>query len=401
MAISIGAEAGHGVAATDAAAYRCRVLHDIEAVAELWTSFERASIVSPGQSLALVRHWIAAHRIATKDQYFIIAETSAGPVALLPLWRQVQRGVRTLRFFPGSHVGANQPLVCPVRYAQLTSDQRRDLWLGMRRAVHGADLIVLDAVPVRAEGGTPFAEFGESLAAETLYRAEFPSFAEADRVQRSKSRRKHDRQQGEKLDAMGDVTLETISNGEAALCMLEVLFAQRARRFAAQGIHNPFADIKARRFYEAIAESGSGVDIVLHVLRLDGVPVALRYNISLGGALYCLISSMSDDPAVQAGSPGKQCLLRVMQSVFDAGWTAFDMGAGFTDEKRHWCNVEIPLRRHYLALSPIGFVAGAVDRWRISLKHRIKSNPKLLAALRKIRARFTGRNAKATCESAG
>jgi CelD/BcsL family acetyltransferase involved in cellulose biosynthesis len=400
MAISIGAEAGHSAIAADTAAYRYRVLHDIEDVAELWLSFERASIVSPGQSLALVRHWISANGILAKNQYFIVAETAAGPVALLPLWRQTQRGVRTLRFFPGNHVGANQPLVCPVRYAQLSSAQRRDLWRGMGRAVHGADLIVLDAVPYRGDSMGPFAEFGESLAAETLYRAEFPSFAEADRLQRSKSRRKHDRQQGEKLEAMGDVTLDTIGNGEAALCMLEVLFAQRARRFAAQGIRNPFAEPKVRRFYEAIAESGSGVEVVLHVLRLNGVPVALRYNIGFGGALYCLISSMSDDPAIQVGSPGKQCLLRVMQTVFDAGWAAFDMGAGFTDEKRHWCNVEVPLRRHYLALSPVGVIAGALDRGRISLKHRIKSDPKLLAAVRKIRARLSGRNTKATCESA-
>jgi CelD/BcsL family acetyltransferase involved in cellulose biosynthesis len=265
--------------------------------------------------------------------------------------------------------------------------------------VTGADLIVLDAVPQR-EGAPNFAEFGESIAAETLYRAEFTSFAEADRVQRSKSRRKHDRQQGEKLEAMGEVTLEELRNGPECQAMLDVLFEQRGRRFAAQGIRNPFAEHPIRGFYQAIAAAGSGVDVVLHVLRLNGVPVALRYNIGFNGALYCLISSMSDDPAIQAGSPGKQCLLRVMQTVFDAGWTAFDMGAGFTDEKRHWCNVQVPLRRRYLALSPVGMAAGALDRGRIALKHRIKSDPKLLAIVRTIRARVSkAASAPSSCQT--
>ena len=30
------------------------------------------------------------------------------------------------------------------------------------------------------------------------------------------------------------------------------------------------------------------------------------------------------------------------------------MGTGFTDEKRHWCNVQIPVRQHYLPLNAGG-----------------------------------------------
>lgn len=403
MAISASArvEASSAApAAAAAAAFRYRVSHDISEVAELWSSFEKAHTVSPGQSLHLVKHWIAANKIATADQFYVVVESGQGPVALLPLWRRVQRGVSTLRFFPGSHVGANQPLICPVRYAQLAACERREMWRGVPKALSGADLIVLDAIPQR-DGAPSFAEFGESIAAETLYRAEFPSFAEADRVQRSKSRRKHDRQQGEKLAAMGEVTLDELHNGPDCQAMLGVLFEQRARRFAAQGIRNPFANHPIRGFYHSIAAEDSGVAVVLHVLRLDGEPVALRYNIGFGGALYCLISSMSDDSAIQAGSPGKQCLLRVMQNVFDTGWTAFDMGAGFTDEKRHWCNVQIPLRRHYLALSPLGLMASAADRMRIKLKHRIKSDPKLLALARKLRARLSTKSAVASDGEAG
>lgn len=401
MAATLTAPADEAVAAAPYAAFSYRVLHDIEAVAPLWAQFERVSPVSPGQAIAFVRHWVAAHHIPRADQFYIVIESSAGPLALLPLWRHRQRGVRTLRFFPGSHVGANQPLVCPTRYAQLSALERQALWSGAARSIRGADLMLLDAVPHSAGTGDAFAQLGTSLPVETLYRAEFANFAEADRVQRSKSRRKHDRQQSEKLEAMGQVGFEAVRNGPEAVALLDVLFSQRARRFALLGIRNPFAEPSVRAFYDAIAAAGSGVDVVLHVLRLDGEPVALRYSIDFAGTLYCLISSMSDEPSIQPGSPGKQCLLRVMQQVFDAGWHAFDMGAGFTDEKRHWCNVQVPLRRHYLALSPIGMLAGVLDRTRIALKRRIKSNPELLAFAKKLRARLVGRTSPVACASEG
>ena len=113
------------------------------------------------------------------------------------------------------------------------------------------------------------------------------------------------------------------------------------------------------QIYDATVAPNSGVDVRLHVLRLNGEIVAVRYNVVHGDRFFCLISSMSDDPAIQGGSPGKQCLLRVMQTVFDQGARIFDMGAGFTDEKRHWCNVQIPVRQHYIPLSAIGSVSAS------------------------------------------
>ena len=126
----------------------------------------------------------------------------------------------------------------------------------------------------------------------------------------------------------------------------------------------------------------------MHVLRLDGEIVAVRYNIVDGTRMFCLISSMSDDPRIQAGSPGKQCLLRVMQTVFDAGITSFDMGTGFTDEKRHWCNVQIPVRQHYLPLNAAGRLASFGHRSWHTARRQIKEDARMLAFAKKVRAVF-------------
>ena len=125
------------------------------------------------------------------------------------------------------------------------------------------------------------------------------------------------------------MSFEEIRNGGESRCAIETMFEQRAARFKAMGVADPFKRDKLLDFYHDAIRPESGLDVRLHVLRLDGEIVAIRYNVVHGDRMFCLISSMSTEPSIQGGSPGKQCLLRVMQTVFDAGFRVFDMGAGF------------------------------------------------------------------------
>lgn len=380
-------------AAGAAAGLNVRVLHRMDNVAAAWDALA-GDPISPAQSAGFVRAWIAALGIAEADQYFILAERDGAPLALLPLWRRRVKGVRLLGWYPGPHVGCNAPLVDARRMAAMTAAERRQLWAAMLGTLRGVDLVHLRAMPTAPEmGGALHAELGVSIETDTLYRARFASWDEANTTQRNKSRRKHDRQQGERLEALGTVSFEDLGNGPAAVAMLDTLFAQRAARFRTMGIADPFSRCGVRAFYDRLAAEGSGVSVRLHVLRLDGVIVAMRYNVATGDTLFCLISSMSDDPAIQAGSPGKQCLLRVMQTVFDEGCRVFDMGAGFTDEKRHWCNEQVALRQHYVALTPVGAAAGFAHRRALVLKARIKGDPRLMGLVKRVRARLGGSRA--------
>ena len=116
----------------------------------------------------------------------------------------------------------------------------------------------------------------------------------------------------------------------------------------------------------------------------------MRYNIVAGDRLFCLISSMSEDERLRPGSPGKQCLLRVMQSVFAEGYRVFDMGEGLTDEKRHWCNVQVPVDDRYVPISVIGGLAASTHRGFLMARTHIKSDPRLLAVVKKARGIILG-----------
>lgn len=375
---------------------------DITAVESVWRTLAAAGIESPGQSYDFIRLWIADRGIAAEDQRFVVGTVDGRPVALLPLHRKTVRGVPVFTWFPGAHAGCYTPVADFKTLAALGPVGRGALWRAMIGQLSGADLIYLRSMPMEIDGVTGlFDELGSTLAVETLYRSQYASWEECDRLQRSKSRRKHDRQQGDRLMAMGEVGFEEIRNGSDMRCAIETMFIQRAARFKVMGIRDPFVHDRLTDFYHAMAEAGSGVDVRLHVLRLDGAIVAVRYNVVEGDRMFCLISSMSDDPAIQNGSPGKQCLLRVMQSVFDQGLRVFDMGSGFTDEKRHWCNVQTPLRQHYIGLTGRGAVIVAAHQAFQKTRARIKANKQLKSLARNVQCsiyRLAGRRTAETPE---
>ncbi|MFK4809388.1 GNAT family N-acetyltransferase [Devosia sp. ZW T5_3] len=378
------------------------VSHDIEAVETVWRALSANGIESPGQSYDFIRLWIRDRRIAPADQRFVVGTLDGQPVALLPLHRKTVRGVPVFTWFPGAHAGCYAPVADIQKLAALGPAGRAALWQAMIGQLSGADLVYLRSIPIEVDGEAGlFDELGSTLTVETLYRSQYSSWEECDKLQRSKSRRKHDRQQGDRLAAMGEVGFEEIRNGGDMRQAIETMFVQRAARFKVMGVRDPFVHDRLTDFYHAMAAQGSGVDVRLHVLRLNDAIVAVRYNVVHNDRMFCLISSMSDDPAIQNGSPGKQCLLRVMQTVFDQGMRVFDMGSGFTDEKRHWCNVQTPLRQHYIGLNARGTQIVGLHQTFQKARASIKANKQLKSAVRNIQAlvyRLSGRKTAETPE---
>jgi len=394
------AGAGVDFACEAALAVTVGVSHDIKEVEPVWRRLSAIGVASPGQSFDFIRLWTYSLAIPVDEQVYVVASLGGRPAALLPLHRR--RGLFAVySWFPGSHVGAGAPLVDARLLATLSPERRAGFWRTVLGALDG-DMAYLPGIPQLPE--TPaglFDGLGRALPVETLYRARFSSWQEADTTQRSKSRRKHDRQHTDKLNALGAVSFETIEGDHPeAAAVLEEMFRQRARRFEEMGIANPFEAADIARFYRATIDRSTGVRVMLNVLRVNGEIVAVRYNIVEGDRLFCLISSMSDNPRLQGGSPGKQCLLRVMETVFEDGYRVFDMGAGFTDEKRHWCNDLIPLSNHYAPLSPAGAVTVTCLLGWQAVRAKIKSNPRLLRLFKTVRGRLGRKAASATEDAA-
>lgn len=361
------------------------IVRDLADIAEDWRRLEPVEVESPGQNLAFAEQWIGTLGAGT-EQFHVLASLGGVPVMLLPLMVMRPFGLTVLTWLFGRHVGCNAPLIDSGRLAAATDAQLAALWRGVRSAAQGVDLIYLPFTPVGCPGlDRLFGAVGHSIAGETLYRAAFKSFADCDATQRNRSRRKHDKQHAQKLAAQGEVSFEELKSGDDIDVALSAMFEQRAARFQAQGICNPFAAPQVQDFYRKVFAGGEDLKGVMHVLRLDGEIIATRYNLVKGDRMFCLISSMSDDPALQAGAPGKHCLVSVMQTVFDQGHAVFDMGAGLTDEKRQWCNVQIPLEHRYVPVTLRGRIASAAHRGFVKLRRMLKEHRASYSLLRKWR----------------
>jgi CelD/BcsL family acetyltransferase involved in cellulose biosynthesis len=361
------------------------VFHHIEAVESTWRRLSAGAIESPGQSYDFIRLWVNDRKISSASQCYVVGSIGGEPVAILPLHRKRVQGIRVITWFPGAQAGCYAPIADYDRLAGLAPAERVAFWKVLTSSLKGADLVYLRTVPVSICGNEGLLDsLGSSLPVETLYRARFSSWEQCDSEQRSRSRRKHDRQQGDRLAALGEVGFEQVIDLAEARRAVDIMFAQRSARFRQQGIRDAFVADDLVGFYRAALEPGSGIDVRLHVLRLDGEIVAVRYNIVHGDRMFCLISSMATCQRVQSGSPGKQCLLRVMQTVFDQGISVFDMGCGHTDEKRHWCNVQIALRQHYVPLTPLGGLVAAAHKSYQRLRVWAKANERVKQLFRSL-----------------
>ena len=185
---------------TSARPFKITATHRLADIESVWRALTEKSIESPGQSIDFIRLWIKALGIAERDQFYVVAHLDDTPIALVPLQRRWDKGARVLSWFPGPHVGCNAPVVDVARLPALSADERRRLWIKLLRSFRGADVVYMKAVPqLVVDGIDLFAEMGQIQESEILYRAAFSSFEEADKTQRNKSRRKHDREQGDML----------------------------------------------------------------------------------------------------------------------------------------------------------------------------------------------------------
>jgi len=364
------------------------VTNDITEVKTHWRTLEAFGLESPGQSFEFIRLWIKNNKIEKRDQSFFVVLLDGAPIIAIAFEVDRYLKVKVLVPFGGYHVGSGAPLVDYERMAKLSNNERRELWATLEDCFKGADIAFFRFVPKYDDLKIDiFEEIGISVPADYLYRAQFDSWGSCDELQRSRTRRKHDKQHSKKLNAMGDISFEEISAKlPEAKNIIDIMFEQRAKRFAIQGIDDPFTMEKRREFYRKAGSLEGDLSGVLHVLRLNGEIIAIRYNLVHQNRMFCLISSMIDDEKIQTAAPGKQCLLNVMQSVFDNDIAMYDMGAGLTDEKRHWCNKKIPLVHYYVPLTMLGHVVSFVHRYKKLARFKIKNNAKLIVFAKKIRS---------------
>ncbi|SDR31717.1 Acetyltransferase involved in cellulose biosynthesis, CelD/BcsL family [Rhizobiales bacterium GAS113] len=371
-------------------AHEMDVFQRIEDAEAPWRALETTACASPFQHFSWVASYLRTMSAANgaEPAIVLIRDAAGNPAVILPFERLRRGGITMLRSIGGKHASFHLPLATSEGEKLIAADPAALLRLAAE-AAGGADLIMLTSAPTEWQGRpNPLAGLGAVEAASRAYETELPKDAEAFIQERcSADTRKKLRKKRQGLAKLGAV-MATRPGDEAGIGRtLDAFFAQKERRFAAQGLPNPFAEATTQAFLrEACAPSGSeGPAIELYGLSCSERIVAV-FGLATGfGRASGMFTSFDDDPVIARCSPGDILLQDMVRDLVARGFERFDLGVGEARYKNSFCTAEVTLADAFIPLTLYGRLAAAALQTASRMKAAVKRDPRLLNAANRLR----------------
>ena len=398
---SFARRGARGTTARFRAGYEARLAHaagitldeSFEAAEPVWRAFEARAAGTAFQSFDWLSIW---YRHVGRDlgvEPAIAVVTRAGePLMLAPLGIERRFGLRRLVWLGGRLADYKGPLLAPDFEARLDGGFAA-LWRRIRRALPRHDLVMLDGQPVSlgtpsAPLGNPFAALSSSPAPDAAYVFDLPSsFDEFSQRYRAETRR-IDRSKFRKLEAAGEVTFRFAETAEERVAMAEDILARKGAQLAAQGISSIFGEedyLAAWRDLAALPEERKLLEVA--ELRLDGTFLSGSVAHVWHGRSTLMVHTY-DPEILPKLSPGRLHLLKLLQSSIERGIATYDLSVGYAAYKESFCDTPMEMRNTIAGTSLAGMGAAAAIRTGLAAKRRIKSDPRLMRLVQKVRARL-------------
>jgi CelD/BcsL family acetyltransferase involved in cellulose biosynthesis len=372
-------------------------VRDVEAFSSLdeiephWLALEAEARASPFQRFAFAASYVRnlSPLSGAEPSFVLIRDDGGKATVILPLEKVRRSGITILRSLGGKHASFHLALASREGEVIIAADP-----VGMLRraasAAGGADLVMLTNQPLQWEGrSNPLALHGAVEAASHAYgtalATDDKAFIEAHS---SSDSRKKLRKKRQALTKLGKVVSERARDPSGIENTLAAFFAQKARRFASQGIANPFADAATQAFLRAAcAPSGTELPAIeLYALRCADNVVAV-FGLAVGFSRASgMFTSFDDDPAIARCSPGDILLNDMVSDLISRGLKYFDLGVGEARYKNSFCRDEVRLVDAYLPLTLYGRLASAAMQTASRVKAAVKRDRRLLNAANRLRS---------------
>lgn len=364
------------------------IMRDAGEIALVWRAFEAGAVMTPYGRY----DWVAAYQRSLPDtvrdtRVAIIRDRRGDPVLLMPFQIEHRFGLRIASAVGGKHVNYNLPLMHPDFAAGLTAERARTILSEAGRAM-GADMILVPNMPVAWEGRpNPFAASGLPSASNAFaLRLEADGEATLARSMSADARKKM-RNKARRLEAIGQVTLARAGTPADARRALVAFYEQKARRFADLGIADPFSGDTTRAFLEDAATTGLAKDraaIEFYVLSVGGEIAAVLGGAADGRRFSGMVLSFQGGE-LEKLSPGEMLVTGAIRDLCARGYRMFDLGVGDARYKRSICDEVEALVDIALPLTLRGRAAALAETGLLEAKRRIKSSPRAMAAVGRIR----------------
>ena len=361
-----------------------------ELVEPEWRELEALPLNSLNQGYDWCSAWWAAHHLSPA---VLRGRAMGRTVMLLPLESVTRYGLRTLRL-PGERFNnlntglfsADFPLLEGSDLTRFVSDITRSL-------APLADILLLDCMSGQRKGAeNPFSRLAASENPNPSFQLPLrPTMEETIAQLNAKTRRKRFRSQCRRLEALGGFEHYVPEGADEQHMLLDLFFRQKAERFEAFGLPDVFQPPEIRQFFHDLVDrpniSGDYV-LKMHGLRLKGAHeghiIATSALSRKGGHVLCQFSSI-DDKLCPDASPGELLFWLMIEQSCQEGASVFDFGVGDQPYKHSWCTETTVTKDIVLPLTSRGRLAMPVLRGLTRLRQAVKRNPKLYAAVQRIR----------------
>lgn len=174
----------------------------------------------------------------------------------------------------------------------------------------------------------------ERTIAEVVY---LPIAGTWDDFYNSKSRkfRMTRRSVANKIARLGEISVECAETPEQVTSALAAVLELSAQGWKRREDRDLLGEDVERRLLTSIVERvGSAGNVRIWLLRKDQDVIAAEFHLINGGTAYGIRAQY--DPQYFSHSPGRALDYEIVERLFHAGFTTYDMGPGVAEYKRNW-----------------------------------------------------------------
>lgn len=371
-----------------------KVFTDISQARADWLEFEKTSIHTVFQTYTWLLAW--HQHIGKKsgiEPQIIIGYSQDGAVQfLLPLAIRRCGPIRILCYLGCEEASYQFAQFSPAFISSLTLEQISDIRKHITALLPKFHVVRFKRQPYEWRGiKNPFASFTHKKAPSSGYaitlNADYETLYSATRS--GKSRSKIVRRE-RKLAKLGEISYSHCAGKEETLRILDIMFAQKDKRFCEQGIANILERPGVQDFYRSLCletKEDEAHPIELHYYKCDDQVLGVVMSAPYCNTEFGLINSMSGG-SLGVFSPALHLLHRDIERLCGSPTEVYDLGVGAHSYKDRWADQEHPLFDTILPTSPRGIVYAYGSGFLLKAKRYIKNSKTLWPAFLKIRSCF-------------
>ncbi len=358
---------------------------DIAAIEADWRALEAHALVTPYQAYGWVQPFTetvgAAHGMDFR--YAVLRDALAQAIAILPLVITRRNGIRFAEFIGGKHANYHMGLYAPDFAAALDAETTHRMLDEIGAAIGGLDAFVFVNQPTLWQGvANPTALLAAGPSPSGAYKLALTPGDSEGSLRRAMSSHAHKKLKNKRnrFASFGASRLVKAESEAEITSVIDAFLIQKAARFRAMGVPDPFADPAMRAFLQRAAATGCAAAPALELYSLDieGRSVATYVGAVQGQRFSGMATSFDMDSEIAKTSPGEILLVDLIKLKGNAGISVFDLGVGEARYKTTICDDRDELVDTFLPLTMKGRAFAGVARAKRALKRRVKSSPVLL-----------------------